>query len=371
MDDQLPSGGKKRVIANGVVIDPEVLVEEMSDLDCQLYVSDRAHLVMPQNKALEAALEKARGKSKIGTTLRGIGPTYAVKMLRSGFRVCDLVGYRGEVDRDAFWKKLKADPLFDILEKTYGEKLSREEIAEKYFELAEHFRESVTDTERIISAALSCQRNLLFEAGQGAILDIDMGTYPYVTSSNTGVGSIITGTGVAVWPERIVGIIKAYTTRVGGGPFPTEDTDEVGRHLQEKGDEFGSTTGRPRRCGWIDSVQLKHAFRMNRPTEWVVTKLDVLSGLKTIKVCKKYQHETGGVHYFPARLDFLEECEPVYEEVKGWSDDITGARSLEDLPPQARDYLKRLKRLDDRSYISMISVGPERDQVIRLSSGSL
>jgi adenylosuccinate synthase len=361
----LPSGGKYRVIAHGVVIDPEVLVDEMKGMEDSVYVSDRAHLVMPHFRALEAALEASRRSSRIGTTGRGIGPTYAAKAFRTGYRVCDLVDGKGNVDKDNFWIKLQEDPVFQILEKTYGETISREEIAEKYFRLAEKFAFRVTDTAALISRELEKEKSVLFEGAQGAMLDIDMGTYPFVTSSNTGVGGIVSGTGVAVRDIRVTGVLKAYTTRVGEGPFPAELKDGTGKLIQEKGKEYGATTGRPRRCGWLDLVQLRHAMMMNGPTDIALTKLDVLSGMDEIKVCTHYMLGSKRVDSFPSRVDDLERIEPSYESFEGWNEPISGIRSFDDLPDNACRYVEWLVRQLGED-IDFLSFGPERHQTFAL-----
>lgn len=365
----IPSGivqGKPCIIGNGEVIDPEVLIEEMNqigELSKNLFISDRAHLVMPQNKAFEAALESGRGQSKIGTTGRGIGTTYAAKALRSGFRIGDLVDGRGNIDRDTFWKALQSDPLFNILEKTYGVNLSREEIAEKYYTIAGKFSDRVRDTSKMLWDALSMDEYVLFEGAQATLLDIDHGTYPYVTSSSPTIGGASTGTGVYAKPDRIIGIAKAYTTRVGGGPFPTELNDEIGEGIRKRGDEYGTTTGRPRRCGWFDRVVAEYAKRVNGITEMAIMKLDVLSGLSGIKICTDYNLSEEKTDDFPSRLADLEMCEPVYETLLGWQDDITGTRSMEELPDDARLYVDKIKNYLD-TKITMVSVGPERSQTI-------
>jgi len=366
----IPSGilqGKICIIGNGVIIDPNVLVEEMEDLECgleeNLYISDRAHLVMPQNKALEEALENAKGSSRIGTTKRGIGPTYAVKALRSGMRVSDLIDSKGNIDRDTFWKKLQEDPLFEILEKTYGIVLPRKEIADTYFSLAERFKHMIRDTGRMIYNAIENGRHILFEGAQGTLLDIDHGTYPYVTSSTPTAGGASTGSGIRVDPDRIIGVLKAYTTRVGGGPFPTEITGDMGNRLRERGGEYGATTGRPRRCGWLDLVIAGYAGRVNMPTELAVTKLDVLSDLGELFVCDRYLLRGEETSDFPSRLSDLENCTPAYFFLPGWTEDISSCTSIDELPACAAEYIKRIEReLDTR--VSIISVGPGREQTI-------
>ena len=347
----IPSGGRTRIIGNGVVVDPEVLVEELEDVEDDVYISDRAHIVMPQNKAYERALKNT---SSIGTTMRAIGPTYEAKMRRSGFRFCDLVDADGHIDKDTFFRKLSDDPLFEILDKTYGVALNRDEIAERYTSLAGKFAGMVTDTSHMINEVLEWNRNIIFEGGQGCMLDIDIGTYPFVTSSN--IGGYDSGTGVGIRPERIIGVMKAYTTRVGGGPFPTELTDETGEHIRDNGKEFGATTGRPRRCGWLDFVALKHAVRYAKPTELAVTKMDVLDGMKEVKAATSYLHGDRAVYLFPARLDFLEKCEPQYASFPGWN------RPDE---KNAMDYLDMTAE-ELGVPVKIVSVGPDRNDTTEL-----
>lgn len=365
----IPSGivwGKTCIMGNGMVIDPEVLIKEMDGLDPgleeNLYLSEKAHLVMPQHKAFEAALE---AKNPIGTTKRGIGPAYSAKALRKGaYRVGDLVDRHGNVDRDKFWKKLNEDPFFDILEKTYGVKLSREEIFETYCKLAERYKDRVRDTGVMLAEAMRKDEHILFEGAQGTMLDIDHGTYPYVTSSNATVGGMSTGTGVGVRPDKVIGVLKAYTTRVGGGPFPTELTDEIGEQLREQGHEYGTTTGRPRRCGWLDLVVARYATMINWIDVLAITKLDVLSGLPELRLCYEYDLDGEKTKYFPSRLSDIEKCKPVLHPMDPWSEDITEARSFADLPKNAQRYLKEISE-EVETPISMISVGPERTQLIK------
>jgi len=365
----LPSGivrGKTCIIGNGVVIDPEILTGEMDKvggLSENLYISDRAHLVMPQNRAIEAALEGEKKGAGIGTTKRGIGPTYAAKMLRSGFRVGDLVDRKGNVDRDTFWRKLEEDPFFRILESTYGVTLSREEILEKYVAFAERFRDKVRDTGRMIYCALENKKNVLFEGAQGTLLDIDHGTYPYVTSSNATVGGAITGSGVGFKPDVVIGVIKAYTTRVGEGPFPTELTDDLGEQMRKKGNEYGTTTGRARRCGWLDFVIAKYAKAANGITNLAVTKLDILSALPELKVCSQYDMDGKPTSRFPSRISDLGDCVPLLDAVDVWTEDLSDMRHPDELPENARRYIKRMEE-QLQLPATMISVGPDRDQTI-------
>ncbi len=409
----IPSGivwGKTCIMGNGMVIDPEVLIKEMDGLDPgleeNLYLSDRAHLIMPQHKAFEAALE---AKNPIGTTKRGIGPAYSAKALRKGaYRVGNLVDRHGNVDRDKFWKKLNEDPFFDILEKTYGVKLSREEIFETYCKLAERYKNRVRDTGVMLAEAMRKDKHILFEGAQGTMLDIDHGTYPYVTSSNPTIGGASSGSGVRVIPDKVIGVLKAYTTRVGDGPFPTEFVEEgkvkssfppeeelktmgktikdwelghydrkatiegvmkgnpeaMSRFVRVEGGEYGTTTGRPRRTGWLDLVVGKYAKRINGITEVALTKLDVLSDLPMIELCYAYLlGEMNEIDYFPSRLDDVEKCIPVPDSFQGWEGDISDIRSVNDLPLDAKNYVKGINR-ELGTPITMIGVGPERSQTI-------
>jgi adenylosuccinate synthase len=288
-------------------------------------------------------------------------------MLRSGFRVCDLVDGNFEVDKGTFWKKLNADPLFGMLEEAYGVKVSREEVAEKAFKAAETFKGSVHDTRSIIQAMLAEGKNILFEGAQGTFLDIDHGTYPYVTSSNTTVGGVFTGTGVRFNPTRVVGLVKAYTTRVGEGPFLTELHDETGKHIREKGNEFGATTGRPRRVGWYDNVLVREAIEINGVTELALTKADVLSDLPggKVKFCYRYKMGSHDVVRTPSRMNDFEACEPCYtsHDFDAWSGDLRGVRRREDLPRQLQFYMNSVEQ-HAGSPIRIMSVGPKRDQTI-------
>lgn len=373
----IPSGivqGKTCIIGNGVVIDPDVLVEEMDNLDDgleeNLYISDRAHLIMPQHKALEEAIEKARGKSSIGTTKRGIGPTYAAKAFRTGYRVGDLVDRKGNIDKDGFWDKLRQDPYFkmltayhDDLETDLPDPLTQERIVETYCKLAERFKDKVRDTGKMIAEALKDNKHVLFEGAQGTLLDIDHGTYPYVTSSSPTIGGASTGTGVRVKSDRVIGVLKAYTTRVGGGPFPTELKDELGNKLREQGGEYGTTTGRPRRCGWLDLVIGRYAVRINGINKIALTKLDVLTGLSDIGICHEYELDGKKTKDFPSRLSDLERCKPEYFFMEGWDEDISSMTLKDDLPKTTREYLNEIEFSLDVP-IKLISVGPERTQLI-------
>ena len=366
---QLPSGilrGKECVIANGVVLDPELLREEMDELiergiviRDNIHISDRAHVVFPYHKIQDALREQA-GR-KLGTTGRGIGPCYSDKSARIGLRVCDLL------DDQEFGRKLEVvvgskNRLFS----SFGasETLVAKEIAARFAPLIKRIEPFVKDTSIYLNDAIRAGKKILFEGAQGSLLDIDHGTYPYVTSSNASVTGVSAGAGIS--PKhigKIVGVTKAYTTRVGEGPFPTELTDELGNRLREKGAEYGATTGRPRRCGWFDGVAIEHAARINGVDALAVTKLDVLAGFDKICICRGYKIGAETIDRFPARADALEHAEPVYEEVDGWTTDLTDCRNHEDLPKEARDYLAMISKIAGAD-VDIVSVGPERDQTI-------
>jgi len=372
----IPSGilykEKLNVIGNGVVVDPEALFKEIDYLEDlgenitpdRLMISDRSQVIMPYHKELDMLQEKARGANDIGTTKKGIGPCYTDKFERSGIRVCDLM------KKDVFKEKLKTSLSMknDIITKVLGgEALDFDTIYTQYLEYAERMRPFVKDISVKIYDAIKAGKNVLFEGAQGTLLDIDYGSYPFVTSSNTIAGGVCTGAGIG--PTMItnaVGIAKAYTTRVGKGPFPTELVDEVGEWIREKGFEFGVTTGRARRCGWLDLVILKSSARISGLTSFAVTKIDTLAGLEKIKVCVGYKFEGSIIDYFPASLEDLAKCEPVYEEFDGWDESIADARSYEALPENAKIYLKRIEEFTGVK-ISIVSVGPKRDQTMILT----
>jgi adenylosuccinate synthase len=373
----VPSGvlhdGKVCVIGNGVVIDPAILAAEIDALrkrgylpdDASLKISDRAHVIMPYHKAIDLARERLRGEGRIGTTGRGIGPTYEDKMARVGIRFADLL------DEETFQATLEGT----IREKnTYLRQILGEEaldfdgIHADYRALAQRFARYVTDTAVFLHEALQGGQRVLLEGGQGTMLDVDHGTYPYVTSSNTIAGAACTGTGIP--PNQItavVGIAKAYTTRVGAGPFPTELHDDLGKKLRQDGDEYGATTGRPRRCGWFDAVVVRHAVRLNPVSGLALTKLDVLTGIDPIRICTAYELNGRRIDNFPAGMSTLRALRPVYEELPGWSESLTKARSLDDLPKNARAYITRLEAVSGAPVI-MVSVGAGRDQTIVLKN---
>ena len=367
---QFPSGilrGKNCVIGNGVVLDPDLFCQEMDELHSRgiaisdnLHISDRAHVVLPYHKIQDALGEKD-SRTPLGTTGRGIGPCYADKMARTGIRVSDLL------DAETFAAALEAcvaqkNRLLTSLDASPS--LCRKEIQDQYLQLAERVRPFVKDTSVYLNHAIQKGEKILFEGAQGTLLDIDHGTYPFVTSSNASVTGVTAGAGIA--PKhvgKVIGVVKAYTTRVGEGPFPTELTDESGEALRQRGAEYGATTGRPRRCGWLDGVALEHAARINGVDALAVTKLDVLDPLEKIKICRGYRVNGRTLDRFPAAANLLQCAQPVYEEVDGWNTDLTQARSYEELPRQTRDYLSLISRLSG-AEVEIASVGPERSQTI-------
>ena len=371
----IPSGilhkNKKCLIGNGVVVDPEVLLKEMETLMNRgisispenLTLSEKAHLIMPFHKAVDIAGEEAKGDDKIGTTGRGIGPCYEDKVARRGVRAIDLK------DPEILEQKIKTnlkEKNFYLSNLLKTDALEFQPIYDKYMEMAEKLKPYISDVSIQVDDVVRKGGKILFEGAQGTHLDIDHGTYPYVTSSNPVSGSVCAGVGIG--PDKlhhIVGIVKAYTTRVGSGPFPTELKDEKGEYIQKKGAEFGATTGRRRRCGWLDLVMMKDSKRYNGLTSLSMTKLDVLTGLDVIKMCVAYDLDGEEINYMPASLNALSRCVPVYEEMPGWAEDISSARKLDQLPPQARDYLKMVEQILETPF-SFISVGPMRDQTIEL-----
>ena len=369
----IPSGilhpGKKCVIANGVVVDPKVLLGEIGRLkergylkdDGQLKVGLLANIIMPYHIVLDRSREEKLGSRKIGTTARGIGPCYEDKIARTGIRAGDLV------QPGTLAEKLAANlELKNFLLKNYygAEEIPFQATLDEYLEYGERLKPYLMDTSRFLNEEINRGAKVLFEGAQGTLLDIDHGTYPFVTSSNTTAGGACTGSGVP--PTRIggvVGVSKAYATRVGGGPFPTELFDEEGQRIRERGNEYGSTTGRPRRCGWFDAPVLRYANRLNGLSSVALTKLDVLSGLPRVKVCVAY--EIGGARSdeVPLSLSGFEDARPVYEQVEGWKEDITQAKEFTDLPKTAQKYVRLLEEVSGVE-ISLVSVGPDRNETI-------
>ena len=355
------------VIGNGVVLNPEVLIEELDDLESRgictdnLRISCNTHLVMPYHIILDKAGEHRLGKSKIGTTHKGIGPVYADKAHRMGIRAQDLQ------DLKIFKTKLEESLKLNntIIEKVYGlAPLDMDEIFNKYRDYGKRIEKYIVDATFLLCEALDKNKKVMFEGAQGTMLDIDHGTYPYVTSSSTIAGGVCVGAGIG--PSRldeILGVVKAYTTRVGSGPFPTEDGGKVGEYLREKGHEYGTTTGRPRRCGWLDAVVLRYSIMVNSIDSIAITKLDILSGLKKIKICTGYKYNGKVYGNIPCHQTILHKCTPVYEEFEGWSEDISGVRNFEDLPKQARNYIKNIEKIVGLP-VSIISVGAERSKII-------
>ncbi len=361
--------GTTNVIGPGVVVDPVVLLGEIDELTgrgvlkdpSRVRVSGRAHLILPWHTALDKAREEAARGRAIGTTGRGIGPTYEDKAARRGIRVADLLqpeALRAAIDRVG---KLKN---FELVEFYKQPAVDPDALYERALEWGRQLEPYIDHTERVLARAMSEGKNVLFEGAQGTHLDIDHGTYPYVTSSNCVAGAVCAGAGIG--PTRIdcvIGISKAYTTRVGGGPFPTEMTGELGEQLRKAGAEFGATTGRPRRCGWLDMVALRKSAIVNGLTQLAINKLDVLSGMPEIKIATAYRVNGKLTHEFPMTLSELEHAEPVYETYPGWEDDVTGCRRFEDLPANARGYVESIEALAEVP-IALVSVGAGRDATI-------
>ncbi len=367
----VPSGifGKDKlaVIGNGVVINPPALLKELHYLQDNgidisgLRISSRSHVTFPYHILLDKCQEAAKGDHKVGTTKNGIGPTYMDKVSRVGIRMSDLL------EKDTFKIKLQRNlaEKNELFTKLYHvDPINFDDIFESYYEYGQELKKYVTDTSRIVNDAIDQGKKVLFEGAQGVMLDVDQGTYPYVTASNPIAGGVCTGVGVG--PNKIdtvVGICKAYSTRVGAGPFPTELTDEIGDQIRETGHEYGTVTGRPRRVGWFDSVAMRHARRVSGLSCLSLNLLDVLTGLKTVKICTSYKLDGKQIDYYPASLKELDRCEPVYEELPGWDEDITGVKKFEDLPINAQNYLKRVSELSE-TPLATVSVGADRIQTI-------
>ncbi len=371
----IPSGilhrDKLCLIGNGVVINPAALIEEIEnlrsrgiELSSNLKVSKNAHLIMPYHAELDKQKEIKRGSKKIGTTGRGIGPAYVDKMSRTGIKIVDLLW------SDIFKEKLEYNlsEINILLEKLYNvPPLSTEKIYKEYMEYREKLTDFIDDTDIIINDCIKEGKNILFEGAQGTLLDIDHGTYPYVTSSSATVGGTFTGLGVGPkYIDEVWGVAKAYTTRVGGGPFTCELNNGTGEKLRERGGEYGATTGRPRRCGWLDLVALKHSVRINGLTGLIVTKLDVLDYFNKIKVCVGYKYEDIIFYDFPKEIGILEKCTPVYEAFDGWSENTMGLQSFNDLPQKAKAYIKMIEERLEVPVV-IISTGKKRDDIIFLN----
>ncbi|ASA24968.1 adenylosuccinate synthase [Paenibacillus donghaensis] len=365
----IPSGvfykEKTCVIGNGMVINPEALIQEINYIHengfdtKNLIISDRAHVIMPYHMLLDALEEDRKGPNKIGTTRKGIGPCYMDKAARNGIRIADLM------DAEEFELRLRhlMGEKNQVITQVYGaEALDVEQILTQYLEYAEVLRHYVTDTSVVLNDAIDEEKRVLFEGAQGVMLDIDQGTYPYVTSSNPSAGGVCIGSGVGPSKiKQVIGVAKAYTTRVGDGPFPTELNDATGDYIRETGHEYGTVTGRARRVGWFDSVVVRHARRVSGLTGLSLNSLDVLSGLETVKICTGYKFRGEVITHYPASLKMLGECEAVYEELPGWSEDITGAKTLADLPENTRRYVERVSELTGIP-IAIFSVGRNREQ---------
>ncbi|MCZ8524068.1 MULTISPECIES: adenylosuccinate synthase [Paenibacillus] len=365
----IPSGifyeDKVCVIGNGMVINPGALLEEIQYIHDNgfttnnLRISDRAHVIMPYHLVLDGLEEERKGDNKIGTTRKGIGPCYMDKAARNGIRIADLL------DAEEFERKVRhlVAEKNVLIRQVYGsEGLDADAIIKEYLGYAERIRPYVTDTSVVLNDLIDGGKKVLFEGAQGVMLDIDQGTYPYVTSSNPSAGGVCIGSGVGPTKiQQIIGVAKSYTTRVGDGPFPTEQTNETGDWIREKGHEYGTVTGRPRRVGWFDSVVVRHARRVSGITGLSLNSLDVLAGLETVKICTAYKYRGETIEHYPASLKMLAECEAVYEELPGWSEDLSNVRRLEDLPENARRYLERVSELTGIP-IAIFSVGRNREQ---------
>jgi adenylosuccinate synthase len=371
----VPSGilhpGKQCVLGNGVVIDPATFLAEIDGLTkrgidtSRVTVSERAHVILPFHKSVEEFEEdRGGGEESFGTTRRGIGPAYRDKAGRTGIRVVDLF------DRERLGRRIEANVEWAghwmTLDGGGGPELDAIAITHAYHEFGKQLRPMVADTSFLLNRALKEGRSVLLEGAQGTLLDLDQGTYPFVTSSSATAGGALTGTGIGPrWIEEVTGVAKAYSTRVGRGPFPTEMAPEMAAMLRDQGAEFGATTGRPRRCGWLDGVGLRHAARVNGLTDLAITKVDVLSGLDTLRIATGYNAGGKLLTEFPAAGSLLEDCEPVYEDHPGWKEDLSSCRTWGELPPNARSYLERIAEIMDVP-IRWVSVGSSRDQTISL-----
>lgn len=371
----IPSGifykEKISVIGNGVVVNPKSLVEELKYLHDHgvvtdnLRISDRAHVILPYHILLDQLQEDSKGDQKIGTTIKGIGPCYMDKAARVGIRIADLL------DKEIFEERLKINlqEKNRVFMRMYDHApLEFDDIFEEYYQYGQEIKKYVTDTSVILNDALDNGRRVLFEGAQGVMLDIDQGTYPFVTSSNPVAGGVTIGSGVGPSKiNKVVGVCKAYTSRVGDGPFPTELLDEIGNQIREVGHEYGTTTGRPRRVGWFDTVVMRHSKRVSGITNLSLNSIDVLTGLETVKICTAYELDGKLIYHYPASLKELSRCKPVYEELPGWTEDITHCKTLAELPENARNYVHRVSELVN-VRISTFSVGPDRTQTNVLES---
>ncbi len=367
----IPSGilyqDKLCVLGNGMVIDPQVLLQEMAYLKERgisvdnLRISDRAHLIFPYHRILDELFEEERGEKKIGTTKRGIGPAYVDKSARTGLRVGDLQ------NPGRFSEALRAsvETKNHLLEQVYRRPpLDVDTMIEEYLGYGARLEQYIADTSLLVNVALDEGKGVLFEGAQGTMLDIDHGTYPYVTSSHPTAGGACIGAGVGPTRlDQVIGVAKAYTTRVGDGPFPTELTGPIGAAIQEKGNEYGTTTGRPRRCGWLDALVLRYTLRVSGLTGLVLTKLDTLAGLDSVRICTAYRVQGQVITEFPSDLDLLEGCEPVYEDLPGWTEDAAEARDYDSLPPELKGFIERVEGLIGVPVV-MASLGRQRQETI-------
>lgn len=356
------------IIGAGVVVDPADLMDEIEqlrqagiDLSGRLLISHQAHLIMPYHKLLDRMAEERSPRERIGTTGRGIGPAYVDKAARTGIRIVDLLDHnvlRAKLRRNIEEKNLLLSRIYET------DLLDEDQIIREYLEFDEKIDPFVKDVSVFLNDAIQEGKKILLEGAQGTLLDLDAGTYPFVTSSNPTVGGALTGLGIGPrCVDRVVGVLKAYTTRVGHGPFPTELTGELANFFREAGTEYGATTGRPRRCGWFDAVIARYSARVNGVDAWAITKLDVLTGISPIKVCVTYEDGQRTYRHFPAVPHILEGCRPVYEDLPGWTEDIQNVRTFEQLPANAQGYLRFIEELT-RVPVHIISVGPERDMTI-------
>ena len=367
----IPSGviqGKTGVIGNGVVIDPEILINEINELTNRgikpkLLISDRANIIMPYHKILDGAEEQYLDEKKIGTTKRGIGPCYSDKVSRNGIRTIDLT------DKKTLSKLLgRIVPIKQKVIDIYriDKKIDKKEILEVYSNYGKQLKNYITTTHIELNKSIQKGKNILLEGAQGTMLDVDFGTYPYTTSSHVIAGGSTIGTGIG--PKHIneiIGIVKAYTTRVGEGSLPTELFDEMGKYLQQKGHEFGTTTSRPRRCGWLDLVVVRHACMISGITKLAITKLDVLDSLRQVKICTHYQLNGKKIDYFPANIEDVKQCKPIYKEFKGWNEIDKNSSKFSDIPKEAQDYLHFIEK-ELQVPISVISIGPGRRETIEI-----
>ena len=364
----IPSGAlrpeTKCIIGNGVVVDPKELLDELESLHSRgievnnLYLSSNAHIIMPYHRNIEEIEEEQRGKSRIGTTRKGVGPAYQDKAARRGIRAADLL------DKDTLSNKLRINLKF--WKSSCGLKFSLEGILKQYLEYGKKLEKYIVDTSLIIHKLLKEDKAILFEGAQGSLLDVDHGTYPFVTSSSATAGGACIGTGVGPTRiDKVLGVAKAYTSRVGEGPFPTEIKNEVGELIRKKGQEYGATTGRARRCGWFDGVVLRYAARVNGLDGLVLTKLDILGGFSKIKICTTYRYRGKIIEDFPSQASHWQECEPVYEEMEGWEDDAFEATRIEDFPRSLQKYLNRIEEIGGVPIL-FLSLSAERDNLLAM-----